>query len=102
MGEIMLIRPGGEAFKFLDFGIYVDNKKINFISDDTRKFIKLEAGHHEIYVKVVGAKSNVLNININKKEKVNLICKMRFSGFKSIFSGLYLFSRKLLILDHIQ
>lgn len=102
MGDIILARPGGEAFKFLDYGIYVDGKKINVIRDDTRKVLKLKEGQHEIYVKMLGAKSNTLNIKVKKRESVRLSCGMRLTGAKIIFAGFYLFSKKLLKLDYME
>ena len=39
MGDIILTRPGREMFRLLDYGIYVDGKKVNFIRDDTRQVL---------------------------------------------------------------
>lgn len=102
MGDIILIRPGREMLKLLDYGIYLDGEKVNFIKDDTRKVLNLKEGNHEIYIKALGAKSNVLNINIKNRETVRLTCKINLSGFKYLFSYLYLFSKKLLKLDYTK
>lgn len=102
MGDIILTRPGREMFRLLDYGIYVDGKKVNFIRDDTRKVLKLKEGSHEIYIRVLGAKSNILNINIKNKETVRLTCKNNLTGFKYLFSYLYIFSKNLLKLDYTK
>lgn len=102
MGDIILSRPGENVLNFLDYGIYVDGNKVNFISDDKRKVLKLEEGHHEIYIKVINAKSNNLNINIKKNQTVRLVCGIKLKGIKKLFAMFYLLSGKLLELDFIK
>ncbi|MGL4874163.1 MAG: hypothetical protein ACRC30_05885 [Clostridium sp.] len=102
MGDIILTRPGNYALRLLDYSVYVNDEKVTLISDDTRKVLNLKTGTHKIFVKVLGAKSNVLNIDIEKNKTARLTCDVGLTGIKGLFSYCYIFSKKLLKLDYTK
>ncbi|MGL4848711.1 MAG: hypothetical protein ACRC28_07250 [Clostridium sp.] len=100
MGDIILTRPGSHMLRLLDYTVYVNDEKVTLISDDARKVLNLKEGTHKIFIKVLGAKSNILNINIEKNKTVRLTCEVGLSGFRGLFSYFHIFSKKLLKLDY--
>ncbi|MGL5646443.1 MAG: hypothetical protein ACRDDY_01225 [Clostridium sp.] len=100
MGDIILTRPGNHMLGLLDYTVYVNDEKVTLIRDDARKVLNLKKGNHKIFIKVLGAKSNVLNIDIEKNKTVRLTCEVGLTGIRGLFSYFHIFSKKLLKLDY--
>lgn len=99
MGDIILTREDQELYRVSEYKVFIDGKEVNTISNNSRKVIRLQAGSHEVFVKVMGAKSPVKQINIKEKETLRLSCGSKLSGLKYVFHWLYSFSKHNIYLE---
>ncbi|MGG7178552.1 hypothetical protein ACQPU1_13200 [Clostridium paraputrificum] len=102
MGDIIFTREEQELYNFADYKVFVDGKEVNSLVNGSRKVISLEPGKHDVFVKVMGAKSPTRQVNIKPKETLRLSCGSKLTGFKYAFSWLFLFSKNNIYLEETR
>ena len=102
MGDIIFTREEQELYSFADYKIFVDGNEVNSLVNGSRKVISLKPGKHDIFVKVLGAKSPTKQVDIKSKETLRLSCGSKLSGFKYAFAWLFLFSKNNIYLEETK
>lgn len=93
MGDLLITRDYNELYSSQDFKIFVDDKEVNTVKNDSRKLLKLDSGQHKIYIQVMGTKSPEKIVNIEPKKIIRLSCGSKLKGLKYVFYWLFTFSK---------
>ena len=99
MGDIILTRETQELYSLYDYKIFINNQQVNSIRNGSRKVITLKPGKYDMYVKVLGAKSPNMQIEIESKKTLRLSCGSKLRGLKYAFSWFFLFSKNNIYLE---
>ena len=99
MGDIIFTREYQELYSLSDYKIYINDKEVNTLKNGSRKVIKLKPGKYNIYIKVMGAKSPTMQVEIEPKQTLRLSCGSKLTGLKYAFSWLFSFSKKNIYLE---
>jgi hypothetical protein len=91
MSKITIFRTSEKINSMRDYDIYVDNQKVNTISNGGIETLEISSGNHEIYIKIDWCKSRKIDINLAKEEELQLKCGSTIRGIKKAFILLYLF-----------
>lgn len=76
MGKVIINRETNFYNWLSSFNIYLDNKKIDTLKNGQVKEFIISNGKHEIYVKNIMDKSNILKIFIDEFTTIYIDCKM--------------------------
>lgn len=99
MGDLILTREKQEMYSFAEYKVFIDGKLVSTIANGTTKVLSLQPGSHEVFVKVIGAKSKVKQVNIKHKGTVRLTCGTTLTGMKYLLAVIFIFSRNKIILE---
>ena len=102
MGDIIFTREDQELYNNLDYEIYINGELNNTIKNGSRKVVTLKAGKYDIFVKVMGAKSPVKQVEIKERQTLRLTCGSSLTGLKYVFSWLFTYSKNNIFLEYTK
>ena len=88
MGKFIIDRESNYAAFVAKYDVYLDNRKIDSISNGDVKEYVVENGRHALYLKNAllsfGLKSNTVEINITENKVVKVMCKVTYKTLSGI------------------
>lgn len=102
MGDIIFTREDQELYNNLDYEIYINGELNNKIKNGSRKVVTLKPGKYDIFVKVMGAKSPIKQVEIKEKQTLRLTCGSNLTGLKYVFSWLFTYSKNNIFLEYTK
>lgn len=80
------------AGAFRSYPVIIDGKKIAKIKHDERLRLEIVPGHHSIQTGIDFIKSNLLNFEVKKGQKISLNIDRKYISFRKKFFNLFIFS----------
>lgn len=88
MGKFIIDRESNYVAFVAKYDVYLDNRKIDSISNGDVKEYVVENGRHTLYLKNAllsfGLKSNTVEINITENKVVKVMCKVTYKTLSGI------------------
>ena len=79
MGSIIINRTSEYLNRLRNYGVYIDGKKVDTISNGETKKFNISAGQHSILTKIDWCSSQTLSVDINDNETKSF----KVGGFKN-------------------
>lgn len=103
MPKIILFRTSQYVNGLREYDVYLDEQKINAISNGESKIIEVPEGNHEIYLKIDWCKSKKININLADGQEMKLKCGSKITGIRKFLALFYIFSTNIVVyLDYLS
>lgn len=88
--KIIIKREKQYADSLRKYKIFLDGKEVDTISRDEEKEFQINSGKHNIQLKIDWCKSNQIEFEINKNQKLNFLCGSNLKGLKLFLGLLYI------------
>lgn len=93
MGDIIFTRDYDQVQRLSKYIIFINDKEVATVNNDSRKVISLKPGMYKIYIKCLNVKSAIREVEVKKHETIRLSCGSNIKGIKIVFSWIFMFSK---------